>query len=528
VKDVETRRLVTAFALSLLVLLLWQELVVNRYSKPQAPESSPALDRPSTPVPTAPAPAAPATEARAPASQLAAPTVATAEAVVETDVLRAAITPTGARLTKLELTRYHRTNAPDSELLQLVEPGPVLPGTLQLGNGKSDAGVDYRPDRWAIRMTQGDTGKFLFVGQTPEGMRIHKLYRFYGDTYLIRLEVEMFDAKPPDALGLVLTPMPPEKPDKARTEVAVALSERRLKQITLADLQKPEIINPVTWAGFAEQYFLAAVLPGEGTAPAMMGTADGVPIVRLDSPVRDGRAEFLFYAGPKEGQALAGAGHDLDRALDFGWFWFIALPLLQGLRFLHRLTGNYGVAIILLTTLVKVATIPLTHTTYRNMREMQKLQPQMLKIRERFKDDQAAQQKEMMELYRRHRVNPLSGCIPMLLQIPIFIGLYNALMYAIELRHAPFALWIDDLSAPDWLMVGGIGVPVLTLLMGASMFVQQWMTPAQGDPMQQRMMMIMPLIFTFTFINFPSGLVLYWLINNVITIAQQYVMMRRA
>jgi YidC/Oxa1 family membrane protein insertase len=179
-----------------------------------------------------------------------------------------------------------------------------------------------------------------------------------------------------------------------------------------------------------------------------------------------------------------------------------------------------------LTAFVKVVTAPLTRKTFRNMREMQKIQPQMAKLRERFKDDQTALQKEMMELYRRHRVNPFSGCLPMVLQIPIFIGLYNALSHAIELRHAPFMLWINDLSAPDRLMIGSVPVPVLTLLMGASMFLQQWLTPQQGDPTQQRMMMFMPLVFTFMFINFPAGLVLYWLVNNVLTIAQQYWMMR--
>jgi YidC/Oxa1 family membrane protein insertase len=161
----------------------------------------------------------------------------------------------------------------------------------------------------------------------------------------------------------------------------------------------------------------------------------------------------------------------------------------------------------------------------------------MQKLRERYKDDQVALQKEVMELYRRHRVNPLTGCLPMVLQLPIFVGLYNALLHSIELRHAPFALWITDLSAPDRLLVPGIpqslpligsGIPVLTLLMGASMFVQQWLTPQQGDPAQQRMMMFMPLVFTFMFINFPAGLVLYWLVNNLLTIGQQYWNLRSA
>jgi YidC/Oxa1 family membrane protein insertase len=267
-------------------------------------------------------------------------------------------------------------------------------------------------------------------------------------------------------------------------------------------------------------------MPDRGTARAVLTSVDKTAMARVDAPIEEGRASFDVYVGPKARDVLTRAGHDLDRALDFGWFWFIAIPLLEALHLLHRVTGNYGVAIIVLTTLVKIATIPLTQTTFRNMREMQKIQPQMAKLRERFKDDQVALQKEMMELYRRHRVNPFSGCLPMVLQIPIFVGLYNALSHAIELRHAPFALWINDLSSPDKLMVFGVGIPVLTLLMGASMFVQQWLTPQQGDPTQQRMMMFMPLIFTFMFINFPAGLVLYWLVNNVLTIGQQYFMMR--
>ena len=160
-------------------------------------------------------------------------------------------------------------------------------------------------------------------------------------------------------------------------------------------------------------------------------------------------ASFVVYAGPKDEASLERAGHQFSRALDFGYFWFAAVPLLHALRFLNRVFGNYGIAIILLTTAVKILTIPLTQTSFKNMRAMQKLQPEMTKLREKFKDDPTAMQKEMMELYRRHRVNPLSGCLPMVLQIPIFIGLYNSLSGAIELRHAPFALWIRDLSSPD-------------------------------------------------------------------------------
>ncbi len=166
------------------------------------------------------------------------------------------------------------------------------------------------------------------------------------------------------------------------------------------------------------------------------------------------------------------------------------------------------------------------------MREMQKLQPEMAKIRERLKDKPEEMNKAVMEMYKRHKVNPLGGCLPMVLQMPVFIGLYQALRYAVELRHAPFLGWINDLSAPDRLgsvqlpFVEHAGFPVLTLAMGASMFLQQWMTPSAADPTQQRMMLLMPVVFTFMFINFPAGLTLYWLVNNILTIAQQYVMNR--
>jgi len=197
------------------------------------------------------------------------------------------------------------------------------------------------------------------------------------------------------------------------------------------------------------------------------------------------------------------------------------------LRWLHRLTGNYGVDIILLTGIVRVATIPLTQKSFKSMKEMQKLQPQLKRLQEQYKDDQPKLQKEMMELYKSHGVNPLSGCAPMLLQMPIFVGLYQALMHAIELRHAPFALWITDLSAPERLAVAGFSIPMLTILMGGTMIVQQWLTPQQGgDPTQRQMMMIMPVVFTYMFIGFPAGLVLYWFVSNLLGIAQQYAMLR--
>ncbi len=225
-------------------------------------------------------------------------------------------------------------------------------------------------------------------------------------------------------------------------------------------------------------------------------------------------------------------GKGIERSIDFGLFWFISIPLLYVLHFFHGFTVSYGIDIIILTVLIKILMAPLTHKSYVSMKQMQKLQPQMERLKERFSEDKEKLNKEIMELYKRNGVNPLGGCLPMVLQLPVFYGLYNCLGTPIELRHAPF-LWIKDLSRPDWQSLTfsvpswwpaalPAGVPVLTILMGASMFLQQWMTPTAGDPNQKKMMMLMPLIFTFMFVSFPAGLTVYWLVNNLLTIVQQY------
>ncbi|MBW2022977.1 MAG: YidC/Oxa1 family insertase periplasmic-domain containing protein, partial [Deltaproteobacteria bacterium] len=245
---------------------------------------------------------------------------------------------------------------------------------------------------------------------------------------------------------------------------------------------------------------------------------------------------YALFLGPRQLTVLKQFGKGLDKAVDFGWTNIIAKPLLYALRFFNKYIHNYGVSIILLTILIKIIFWPLTHKSYKSMKEMQKLQPIMAKIKEKYKDNREQMNKEMMALYRTYKVNPMSGCLPMIIQIPVFFALYRILGKAIELRHAPFMLWINDLSAPDRLfhfsfkipfMAPPYGIPVLTLLMGASMYIQQKMTPTPGDPTQAKFMMFLPIIFTFMFINFPSGLVLYWLVNNILSIGQQYRIQKR-
>jgi YidC/Oxa1 family membrane protein insertase len=221
--------------------------------------------------------------------------------------------------------------------------------------------------------------------------------------------------------------------------------------------------------------------------------------------------------------------YHLDEALNYGWFTFLAKPLVSGLKFFYSYAGNYGVAIIILTILVKLLFWPLSQKSYKSMEQMKKLQPMVQKIKEKYGDDRQRMNQEVMELYKTYKVNPAGGCLPMLLQIPVFLGLYQGLLNAIELRHAPFIahlpftdiVWLADLSAKDPFYI----TPVV---MGATMLLQQRLTPAPADPTQAKIMMFMPVVFTFMFLNFPAGLVVYWLVNNVLSIGQQWWMLRKS
>ncbi|MGZ8447097.1 MAG: YidC/Oxa1 family insertase periplasmic-domain containing protein, partial [Candidatus Deferrimicrobiaceae bacterium] len=239
------------------------------------------------------------------------------------------------------------------------------------------------------------------------------------------------------------------------------------------------------------------------------------------------------FMGPKEYNLLEATGKDLESLVDYGWFAVIAKPLVWALTASNRVTGNYGIDIILLTILIKIFFYPLTKKSMASMKKMQELAPILNKLKEKYKDDKARQQQEMMNLYKTYKINPMSGCLPMLLQIPVFIALYKGLLVAIELRHAPFMLWINDLSAPEHLWdidVAGYTLPIrlLPLLMGISMFAQQKLTPSAGmDPTQQKMMLFLPVIFTFMFWGFPTGLTIYWLMNNLLSIGQQLIQNRQ-
>ncbi len=463
--------------------------------------------------------------------------------IVETDTYIAVFTSMGGRLKSFRLKQYPVTLRPDSPLLEMVTAGTYgeLPFVLDV-SGKditlSDAALPYIVEGVTagepLFVPAGDDRELVFRGSLANGASFTKTFTFSGEGYGIGLTVAVTQL-PFTASALSLSWLEGSRSEGKSTYYdvygPVALIGRTFEYESAWDWEAGDSYGPgeIRWAGFTNSYFLAGIMPRDvETAQLFFRDEDETLETRLSTPWSGEAISYTLYLGPKDTTTLNAVDPAFDRAIDFGWSHFIARPLVSLLRLLYGLTGNYGIAIIVLTVLVKLVFFPLSNKSFKSMSAMKKLQPQMERLREQYKDDKQKLNQEMMELYKRYQVNPLGGCIPMIVQLPVFIGLYQGLLYAIELRQAPFFGWIEDLSQPDRLgalaipFVDPPGIPVLTLLMGGSMIVQQMMMPTTGDPIQQKMMLLMPVIFTVMFINFPAGLVLYWLINNVLSVAQQH------
>jgi YidC/Oxa1 family membrane protein insertase len=327
--------------------------------------------------------------------------------------------------------------------------------------------------------------------------------------------------------------------DDLRNFAVVSLTGQGLVKEDLGKVKKRKAIavgGDIRWSGLKTKYFFAGIVP-QGDSPVVTNAfARGEDAIGMVLEVDRDSTEpqrFLLYVGPLDYEILKELGSGLEKAVDFGWRWIQPLSKLvfSFMLLVHRGVPNYGLVIILLSALTKVLFWPLTQKSFKSMRDMQKLQPKLADLKEKYKDDAQRLNKAMMELYRERGVNPLGGCLPMLLQMPVFISLFNVLSKTIELRRAGFVWWIKDLSAPDVvarlpfsLPFIGNAVSVLPILMGIAMFLQQKMTTT--DPKQAAMTYLLPIVFTIMFFRFPSGLVLYWLVNNVLTIGHQYLMAR--
>ena len=393
--------------------------------------------------------------------------------------------------------------------------------------------------------------KIAFSWESPEGIIFEKVFLFSPEEYTIGLNVNIKNGSSHtfnDKIKLSLIKYFKQEKAMYGFEGPSALINNKLEQIKTKKLEDKSIFSgDFKWIALQDRYFMSSILPlnnedaEEGTMKLLF--KDNIleahyilPNIMVN-PGTQKKIEYKLFLGPKSMKVLKKTGHSLDKAIDFGMFDILAKPCLWIMNFLHdNLIQNYGIAIIILTIFTKILLWPLGAKSYKSMGEMKKIQPLMVELREKYKNDKKKMNQEVMLLYKTYKVNPLGGCLPMVVQIPVFFALYRMLYEAIELRHAPFFLWINDLSAPDRLfnfdfsipfMQAPYGIPVLTIIMGGSMLLQQKMSPPMGDPAQAKMMMFMPIIFTVIFINFSSGLVLYWLTNNLLSIAQQHYIMKK-
>ena len=471
--------------------------------------------------------------------------------LIEDSLYNMKILAPGARMGSFQLKGFREAVDPQAPPMELVasKASGLLPLAVDLLH-HADWQLSLKPFESSapsnIQLKPGDPSTTLaFHTEIPEQLRVTKKFTVTPDSYVMDLEIlleNLSDTALEDQAGISFYFQPYGKPGQEFSDNVSKLavfqkgdtSKFQIKDV----LQGEAVIHPpLDWVAYANNYFIQAIIPMDSThfqvVPRVLDEAGGLmQVVYLTDtfripPRQSLKFQLRLYTGPKEISRLEQAGHNLARAVDYGWFSFLAKPLLKLLNWFYTYVHNYGVAIILLTILIKIIFAPLTHKSYVSMQNMKKVQPKITALREKYQHDREKMNQELMNVYRTYKVNPLGGCLPMLLQIPVFFALYRMLSAAVELRHEPFIWWINDLTAPDRLHIGFDipylgGIPVLTILMGLSMFLQQKMTPMTGDPRQEKIMMLLPLVFTIFFVNFPSGLVLYWLINNILSIAQQY------
>ena len=554
----EQARLVIAIALSVLVFLAWQFFFVDKEAIQKSvtqSEKSPAQEQPvkaaqpyskETPAvqtdKTGGADTQVSTLARLPQT-----------VTVDTPLYRVKLSENGAAVTSFVLKNYRETVQENSPLKELLPPENAIETVLIGFAGKSLPGLDN-----AVFSTNGNvenvnikdsTREISFSWKSDQGVLVEKTYKFSPDSYLIGLDIAIKNGSGQtiqDKLFVALTSTLPNDKRMYGFEGPSTLIDKNLEEVKIKDIADQNTYpGNIKWVALQDRYFMMSVIPEEVGEASMRLYLKDDDLIEAQYTLPDGAIgpgtqhtyKYALFFGPKSMQILGTVGHSLNKALDFGMFDILAKPCVWLMNKLYSVIPNYGIAIMVLTILIKLVLWPLGSKSYKSMSEMKKIQPLMKEIREKHKNDKKKMNEEVMSLYRTYKINPLGGCLPMVVQLPVFFALYRMLYQAIELRHAPFFLWIDDLSAPDRLFHFNIdsipfmeppyGIPVLTIIMGATMLLQQKMSPPMGDPTQAKMMMFMPLIFTVIFINFSAGLVLYWLVNNVLSISQQYYIQKK-
>ncbi len=535
------KRALLAAALSLVVLVLWSHFFVpppsdsnrqNLDSQSQKPqgwvEQNPEYEKPvekpiakqnlEVPVVQETFPSAEGTTEQ--------------QIVVETKLYRAVFTTLGATATSWDLKEYTDDLG---EPVRLIRPasGVLPPMSIVINDARADlpAKVIYTVDRDRVKFNGSNTQNLTFTYKDSSGLLIKKTLTFYLDSYQVDVDVTVKGAPSyqftlGNGFGI------PKAAAAMYTHIGPSLLEgTKRKTFGLSDLDDGalEFSRDVLWIAQEDKYFTAALKPDSGRGDARVWKSGEQ--LEIAYTVEKETSKFMLYAGPKQYDILKQIG--LQDIVNFGFWSFIAHPLFWFLKLLYRLTGNYGVSIILISILTRLPFIPLMNKSQSSMKKMQALNPKLQEIKQKYKNDSKRVQTETMKLYKEAGVNPISGCLPMVLQIPVFFALYKVLLVSIELRQAPFIGWLTDLSAPDTLFghfpqaipfLGGSALGILPIIMGVTMFFQQKLTPnptSGQQAAQMKMMKYLPIIFTFMFFNLSSGLVLYWTVGNILSIVQQ-------
>ena len=465
------------------------------------------------------------------------------EVRIETPLYKAVFNSQGGIVKHFVLKKYKQSMEPDSPQVDLITPKALPKGPMGLIWNRHQT---WAKGKWAFEghdldIKSGEEKSLEFIGRM-DGLQFIRKLIFKGDSYQIEEELTVVDTagrRMDGELAFALSTPSLTGDDNRynRTRIMFMNKDGVDEEDDEDDLREIGIQTEksVDWGIISSNYFLLGLIPDSSDMYFKARLEDGIYRLALtrELEIFENSAQKMtctYYMGPKKKSQLEKVPNNFAASLKYGWsvFDIIAKPLMQVLKFFYQYTGNYGIAIIILTIIIKIIFWPLSQKSYKSMNKMKKIQPMMAKVKEKYKGDRQKMNEEMMRLYKTYKVNPAGGCLPMLVQIPVFIALYQALLSAIELRHASFIyylpftdiVWLADLSAKDPLYI-------TPLVMGATMFIQQKMTPSPGDPTQAKIMLFMPVIFTFIFLSFPSGLVVYWLVNNVLSIAQQWWMMKK-
>ena len=460
---------------------------------------------------------------------------------VKTDTLDVAINPVGGDLVEASLLQYYKTLEGKEPFVILDNGGERIYVTQSglIGRDGPDASGErpvYSTEQTSYTMTEGqDTLDVNLYFTDAKGVSYTKTFQFTKGEYSIRQLITVNNASNDTWRGNLFAQIKRDSSEDPSTATnmglqpylggAVSDEENKYRKVSFSDMEEEPVKETTTkgWVALLQHYFVSAWIPEQGQKVTLQArTNNGFNLIgftgqAVEIPAgQQGTLSSTFYVGPKLQDKLEATAENLDLTVDYGWLWWLAKPLFWLLTAIQSFVVNWGVAIILIVVCVKALFFKLSAASYRSMAKMRKFAPELARLREQHGDDRQAMSQAMMSLYKKEKINPLGGCLPILVQMPVFLSLYWVLMESVELRHAPFMLWINDLSAMDPYFV-------LPILMGLSMLGQQALNPTPPDPMQARIMKIMPIAFTFFFLWFPAGLVLYWVVNNTLSIIQQYV-----